>query len=324
MSKCDECPSVCESPVLKSKQRSLSPTASTTASDSNSAQDAKSTVASASDDGKSQPEDSLQSLHILGFTRCPREFRDALLEGELLKECQEGMQSVGLEAEMPTGSKIFCKPELYSNAMEALHSAFPDLQDTLRPYHVIVTEDLQPAVLKVVSGLSRGLKVKCKEDSVIGRISESQWVSVDCCLDRFSRKAPRTEESGGEAAPGPAEAPATAERQPTKTRKTKKAKGTAKAPSARQDLEIGPLFDDLLLPPFPMVPMMDPAMALTFMNPMFPAVVQEPSWSSSYLMRQALEEEQAMLTQAIACNLHVQQMMGQQCQLDQGIPLDKL
>jgi hypothetical protein len=163
---------------------------------------------------------------------------------------------------------------------------------------------------------------------VIARISESQWVSEECCLDRFARKGPRTEESGAEALPGTADAPAKEASQPTKTRKAKKAKGAANASNAKQDLEIGPLFDDLLLPSFGFAPV-DPAVALGFMNPMFPAVVQEPCWSSSYLFRQALEEEQAMLTQAIACNLHVQRMMcegmGQlESPVDGGIPLDRL
>ena len=90
----------------------------------------KSTVAT-SDDGKSQPEDSMENLYILRFTRCPREFREALLEGPLLQDCQDSMKSVGLEAEMPTGSKIFCKPGLHKNAMEAVRRTFPNLEDSL-------------------------------------------------------------------------------------------------------------------------------------------------------------------------------------------------
>jgi hypothetical protein len=120
----------------------------------------KSTVAT-SDDGKSQPEDTMENLYILRFTRCPREFREALLEGPLLQDCQDSMKSVGLEAEMPTGSKIFCKPGLHKNAMEAVRRTFPNLEDMLRPYHVIVTEEFRPLVLQIVNGLPRGFKVKC-------------------------------------------------------------------------------------------------------------------------------------------------------------------
>merc|ERR1719274_503957 len=113
------------------------------------------------------------------------------------------MKTIGLQAEMATGSKIFCKPALHSNAMEAVQNAFPNLQESLRPYHVIVTEEFRPIVLKVVNGLPRGLKVKCKEESVIARISDSQWVSVECtCLDRLPRKAPRPE--GADTAEAPA------------------------------------------------------------------------------------------------------------------------
>jgi len=71
----------------------------------------------------------------------------------------------------------------------------------------------------------------------------------------------------------------------------------------------------------------DPAVALSFMNPMFPTVA-EPDWSTSYLFRQALEEQQAMLTHAIACNLHAQRMMfdgsAYDGQFDGGIRLDRL
>jgi hypothetical protein len=70
---------------------------------------------------------------------------------------------------------------------------------------------------------------------------------------------------------------------------------------------------------------MDPALALSFTNPMFPGMYPEPNWSSSYLFRQALEEQQAALTNAIAVNLHAQRMMfegmGHQ---DEGIRLDRL
>jgi hypothetical protein len=70
---------------------------------------------------------------------------------------------------------------------------------------------------------------------------------------------------------------------------------------------------------------MDP-MALSFMNTMYPGMVPEPDWSSTYLFRQALEEQQAMLTRAIACNLHAQRVMEvqQDGHLDCGIPLDRL
>jgi hypothetical protein len=324
MPKAEEILTVAESSVQEAKPLRLEEceSSSTTASDPASAQDSKSTTCT-SDDGKSQPEDSMENLYILRFTRCPREFRDALLDGPLLQDCQESMKSIGLQAEMTTGSKIFCKPGLHKNALEAVAAAFPNVQDSLRPYHVIVTEEFQPIVLKIVNGLPRGLKVKCKEESVIARISDTQWVSVECnCLDRLPRK-PQKEEALVECPlPLSLEAAAAADAQPSKTKKSTKAKGAAKAPQGR-DLEVGPLFDDLF-PSFPVMPM-DP-MALSFMNTMYPGMVPEPDWSSTYLFRQALEEQQAMLTRAIACNLHAQRVMEvqQDGHLDCGIPLDRL
>jgi hypothetical protein len=270
----------------------------------------------------------MESLYILRFTRCPREFRDALLEGPLLQDCQASMMGIGLEAEMPSGSKIFVKPELHKNAMEAVQTTLPNMQDWLRPYHVIVTEEFRPAVLKVVNGLPRGLKVKCKEEFVIARVSDSQWVSVDCpSLDRLPSK--ERKEALAETLPGPVEAPATTERQPTKTRKQKKSKGAAKASAQGADLEIGPLFDDII-PSFPLTPV-DPMVALSFMNPMFTPMLQEQNWSNSYLLRQAMQEQQAMLTEAIACQLQAQaqrmmfeNMVQPDAHLDGGIPLEQL
>jgi hypothetical protein len=325
MPKGDECVSVLEKSVSESKQsvdQSID-AASTSASDQNSAQDSKSTTCT-SDDGKSQPEDSMENLYILRFTRCPREFRDALLDGPLLQDCQESMKSIGLQAEMTTGSKIFCKPGLYKNAMEAVKNAFPDMEEQLRPYHVIVTEEFRPTVLKIVDGLPRGFKVKCKEESVIARLSESQWVAAECTWDRMPRNPPKTEEACGEALPRIEEATATTDAgQPSKSRKAKKAKNAKGAAKGKGHLEIGPLFDEAT-PSFPLMPM-DPALALSFTNPMFPGMYPEPNWSSSYLFRQALEEQQAALTNAIAVNLHAQRMMfegmGHQ---DEGIRLDRL
>merc|ERR550514_252136 len=69
---------------------------------------------------------------------------------------------------------------------------------------------------------------------------------------------------------------------------------------------------------------MDPAFAFPFTNPMFAGVPPEADWSSSYLFRQALEEQQAMLTNAIAVNLQAQRIMfegmvHQDGQLDEGL-----
>jgi hypothetical protein len=125
------------------------------------------------------------------------------------------------------------------------------------------------------------------------------------------------------------EAPATTERQPTKTRKQKKSKGAAKASAQGADLEIGPLFDDII-PSFPLTPV-DPMVALSFMNPMFTPMLQEQTWSQNYLLRQAMQEQQAMLTEAIACQLQAQaqrmmfeNMVQPDAHLDGGIPLEQL
>jgi hypothetical protein len=119
--------------------------------------------------------ETMQDLFLIGFSRCPREFRSGLLEGPLLRDCIAAMQSAGHSPELATGTKLFCKPECYASVRKAVER----LEDSLRPYHVIVTDDLRPLVMEIVKGFPRALKVKCKEEDVIARIGSSgKWIPV--------------------------------------------------------------------------------------------------------------------------------------------------
>merc|ERR1719405_78554 len=158
------------------KLRSSSPSSerSTTASERNTA------ASSRSDDGKSPAVDGLEDLYLISFTRCPREFRAGLLEGPLLQDCREYMREAGLSTELETGTKIFCKPGLYSAARKAIES----IEESLRPYHVIVTEEFRPLVMQVVKGFPRALKVKCKDENVIARVGQADaWVPLPLALE---------------------------------------------------------------------------------------------------------------------------------------------
>merc|ERR1719454_650618 len=179
--------------TLDTKQsRSLSPTSSTTASDRNS--DANRTASSGSDDGKSpSPDACMEDLYLISFTRCPREFRAGLLEGPILQDCRECMESAGLSTELETGTKIFCKPSTY----DAARNAIQDIEGILRPYHVIVTEEFRPLVTQVVKAFPRALKVKCKEESVIARVGNADaWVPLSVeSLSECKEAEPQTAEA---------------------------------------------------------------------------------------------------------------------------------
>merc|ERR1719389_1144533 len=166
--------------------RSLSPASSTTASDRNSAGP---TTSSASDDGKSPSPDGMEDLYLISFTRCPREFRAGLLEGPLLQDCRESMHLAGLSTELETGTKIFCKPGLYNAARKAIQSC----EESLRPYHVIVTEEFRSLVLQVVKGFPRALKVKCKDEHVIARVGDAEaWVPLSVeLIDELKESEPK-------------------------------------------------------------------------------------------------------------------------------------
>merc|ERR1719207_403277 len=155
------------------KLRSLSPDSSTTASDRHL--DGHPSVSSGSDDGNSPSPDAMEDLYMISFTRCPREFRAGLLEGPLLQDCRESMREAGLSTELETGTKIFCKPGLYNAARKAIQR----FEESLRPYHVIVTKEFRPMVMQIVKAFPRALKVKCKDENVIARVGDSDtWVPV--------------------------------------------------------------------------------------------------------------------------------------------------
>lgn len=121
------------------------------------------------DHGYSKTKESTQNLYLISFSRCPREFRAGLLHGHLLQDCIESMRSAGQSPELVTGTKLFCKPDMYTTVLEAIQS----IEASLRPYHVVVTEDLRPLVMQVVKSFPRALKVKCKEEAVIARIGRA-------------------------------------------------------------------------------------------------------------------------------------------------------
>jgi hypothetical protein len=281
---------------LNSKLRSLSPGSSTTASDRNSEPCFYTAASSKSDDGKSPTPDGMEDLYLISFTRCPREFRSGLLEGPVMKDCRDSMHLAGLSTELETGTKIFCKPELYSAARNAIQR----FEEQLRPYHVIVTAEFRPLVMQIVKGFPRALKVKCKDENVIAQVGHSDtWVPLSEGIESANSQMNESKEAA------PKETP----KDECKTAPQRKAKGTMGSNSAPSPAlsaatpdaapESCPLpFDTLLqsLPP------MDPASAFPAFNPA--ALEADPAFAQFV---QAMEQQQAIFNHAVMLNMQMLQ-----------------
>jgi hypothetical protein len=281
------------------KLRSLSPESHTTASDRQS--DGNPTISSGSDDGKSPSIDAMEDLYLISFTRCPREFRAGLLEGPLMQDCRECMSLAGLSTELETGTKIFCKPGLYNAARKAIER----FEESLRPYHVIVTEEFRPLVMQIVKAFPRALKVKCKEESVIARVGYSdEWVplSVEAPVNECKEAQPKDTQK---------EENTTAKQRKAKNTKGKNSPKGEQATSEEKDLNGALLPDhsmplDSFLTSFPPVQMMDPALAFPALTPALPAPLEaDPSFVQEF---QAMEQQQAVFNHAVMLNMHAQRI----------------
>jgi hypothetical protein len=278
------------------KLRSSSPSSerSTTASDRNTA------ASSRSDDGKSPSVDGLEDLYLISFTRCPREFRTGLLEGPVMKDCRDCMQLAGLSTELETGTKIFCKPAVYNAAREAIKR----FEEMLRPYHVIVTAEFRPLVMQIVKGFPRALKVKCKDENVIARVGDSDtWVPVAEGIESVESQMNESKEAAPMETQKKEEAP---------QRKAKGTKGSSspKAEAAKKGSEEAQpalpgnaLSLDSLLPSFPPVSPVDPALAFPAFNPAA-ALETDPAFVQFV---QAMEQQQAIFNQALVLNMQMLQ-----------------
>jgi hypothetical protein len=204
----------------------------------------------------------MKDLYLIGFSRCPREFRAGLLEGPILQDCIEAMRKAGQSAELATGTKLFCKPECYASVRKVVESI--GIEESLRPYHVLVTGELRSLVMQIVKSFPRALKVKLKEESVIARVGQSgKWIPV--------RQETVLSTENESAAPKPKQA-AKDVSTTVKSQKPKK----SKAKGAETELIGAGATDpsislDCLLESFP-VPAMDPAFAFPIFPPTFPAL----------------------------------------------------
>jgi hypothetical protein len=252
------------------KSRSVSPVSSTTAS-------------TMSDLSPLPVMETMQDLILIGFSRCPREFRAGLLEGPQLRETIAAMQAAGQSVELETGTKLFCKPECYTSVRKAIQR----METSLRPYHVIVTGDLRHQVMEVVKAFPRALKVKCKEETVIARVGlAGKWLPM-----HQSEAAAPAENAG----------PATVQLQLPKSIKAKTERGAETDFIGARPID-NQLALESFLPPFPM-PAVEPALAF----PIYPSYPALPEVDPALVMHfmQEMEKHQKMIHEALLLSTQV-------------------
>merc|ERR1712032_905365 len=86
---------------------------------------------------------------ILAVDRTFQALRAALLEGDELAHVRHELEKHGHLVELPTGAKLFVRPEQYT----AVVSAVQDLD--LKPRHIIASQELEDLVTKVINTVKR-------------------------------------------------------------------------------------------------------------------------------------------------------------------------
>jgi len=105
-------------------------------------------------------------VYLLHFNRYPEAFRNALAQGQALEECRSSLEEAGYAWHLPeSGAKIFAHPSLY----EAILQAISDLNFQLRPYHVVVSQSMEPIVQEALRNLSypQGARVRYREELLL-------------------------------------------------------------------------------------------------------------------------------------------------------------
>jgi hypothetical protein len=246
----------------------------------------------------------MEDLYLISFTRCPREFRAGLLEGPILEDCRERMRLAGVGTELETGTKILCKPGLYNAARKAIQR----VEESLRPYHVIVTEEFRPLVMQVVKSFPRALKVKCKDENIIARVGQADaWVPLPLALESFESSMNECKE----AAPKETQKDEkTAKKGKAKSAKGKNSPKVEQTASEEKDA-VGALLADQSMPldgllqAFSPMNAMDP-LAFPIANPALPAAIETDPAFVQFV--QAMEQQQAVFNHAVMLNMHAQRI----------------
>ena len=109
---------------------------------------------------------------VLEYVRSPKCFRDALLTSPMLAQCRQALIEGGQHIEIaPSGAKLFVHPWQVETVMEQLST----IDFELRPRHVIISEDLIPALEASVRSLPSRSSVIVKRR--LGHLLTLSWQS---------------------------------------------------------------------------------------------------------------------------------------------------
>lgn len=121
----------------------------------------------------------LEPVYLFYYTRSPKEFHAALLEGPELREVREGMQAAGCSCVLESsGAKAFFHPQYAS----LVSSALTQYSGRLYGSHVVIQGSLVPALHEAVASIRKKHKVRQKgEAKVLVDPSRSSSGSASSC-----------------------------------------------------------------------------------------------------------------------------------------------
>jgi len=106
-----------------------------------------------------------QPVYLHQYSRNPKSFQDALLQGPELHDCREALQKAGLSPQLPCGAKLFVKPFEVKSVLEALQLS-GDMKK-LNASYVIVGADFENALAAAIASLRSSEQVHKKRKSEI-------------------------------------------------------------------------------------------------------------------------------------------------------------
>lgn len=98
-----------------------------------------------------------EDLSLLHFSRCPKEFREALLRGIELQPCRMALEDAGFSPDLFGGALAFVEPRTF-RCLKVLESKIRAMG--LTASHVICSCEFESIVLKVVDNIRARAHVK--------------------------------------------------------------------------------------------------------------------------------------------------------------------
>jgi len=136
--------------------------------------------------------DNMERIVLLQFNRHDKLFEAALSDDVKLAACKTVLQQAGFPWKLETGTMVFVQPWQYAESVSALRVECAKL----RPWHILVSESLEPAVQAALDSLPCRAGARVKQRSVItslpdsgspvGRPRAKRWWSL--CSRRLSHQ----------------------------------------------------------------------------------------------------------------------------------------